>query len=291
MAWGLFPLVFAAASMSLDQIGVARRDLSGDLGHRAARDRRAVRSRRTEVADRLRACGCRRLASASWSLVVELRRLRGRRACCSASARRWSIRRCSRRSATSRTRRGARRRSACTGSGATSATPSGALLAGHHRGCARALRRRCGWSPAITFAVGCRCGAVGWTETPARDTLQFRTEGGEQLWLSHVPSISIRCRLREEIQSIYARVAADPGGAFHFHRGPAYAAELLGYDADALAALPRAMPRSRLPASRIHTARADAPGATVVDIGCGAGIDLLLAAQAVGPRAARSAWT
>ena len=46
----------------------ARRDLPGDLGHRAALHRRAVRPRRTQVAHRLRACGSRRSASASWSL-------------------------------------------------------------------------------------------------------------------------------------------------------------------------------------------------------------------------------
>ena len=44
--------------------------------------------------------------------------------------------------------------------------------------------------------------------------------------------------LRREIQSIYARVAEDPSSDFHFHRGPQYAAEMLGYDANALAALP-----------------------------------------------------
>jgi hypothetical protein len=32
-------------------------------------------------------------------------------------------------------------------------------------------------------------------------------------------------RLRHEIQAIYARVATDPSADFHFHRGPAYAAE------------------------------------------------------------------
>ena len=32
-------------------------------------------------------------------------------------------------------------------------------------------------------------------------------------------------KLRAEIQSIYARVAADPSGEFHFHRGPEYAAK------------------------------------------------------------------
>ena len=42
-------------------------------------------------------------------------------------------------------------------------------------------------------------------------------------------------QIAHEIQSIYARVATEPSGAFHFHRGPTYAAELLGYDAAALA--------------------------------------------------------
>ena len=45
-------------------------------------------------------------------------------------------------------------------------------------------------------------------------------------------------RLRQEIQAIYARVATDPSGGFHFHRGPVYAAERLGYEASALAAIP-----------------------------------------------------
>ena len=44
--------------------------------------------------------------------------------------------------------------------------------------------------------------------------------------------------LRAEISSIYGRVAVGPDGEFHFHRGPAYAAEFLGYDARELAALP-----------------------------------------------------
>src|SRR5437016_2453029 len=34
--------------------------------------------------------------------------------------------------------------------------------------------------------------------------------------------------LRAEISTIYGRMAAEPGGQFHFHRGPAYAAEFLG---------------------------------------------------------------
>jgi SAM-dependent methyltransferase len=91
-------------------------------------------------------------------------------------------------------------------------------------------------------------------------------------------------RLRREIQSIYGRVADDPAGGFHFHRGPEYAAERLGYDAAALAALPAASTASFAGVANPHRIAAMPQGATVVDIGCGAGMDLLLAAKAVGPR-------
>lgn len=90
-------------------------------------------------------------------------------------------------------------------------------------------------------------------------------------------------RLRTEIQSIYARVAVSPDGDFHFHRGPAYAAEMLGYDPKALAALPPEITASFAGVANPHRIAAIPPGATVIDIGCGAGMDLLLAARAVGP--------
>jgi SAM-dependent methyltransferase len=90
-------------------------------------------------------------------------------------------------------------------------------------------------------------------------------------------------KLGEEIRAIYARVATDPSGEFHFHRGPAYAAERLGYDASALAELPAEATASFAGVSNPHRIAALPAGATVVDIGCGAGMDLLLAARAVGP--------
>jgi SAM-dependent methyltransferase len=89
-------------------------------------------------------------------------------------------------------------------------------------------------------------------------------------------------RLRHEIQAIYARVATDPSSEFHFNRGPAYAAERLGYDANALAALPAEATASFAGVANPLRMAALPPGATVVDIGCGAGMDLLLAASAVG---------
>lgn len=90
-------------------------------------------------------------------------------------------------------------------------------------------------------------------------------------------------RLRAEIQSIYARVAAQPTGEFHFHRGPDYAASRLGYDADELAALPRTVTESFAGVGNPHRVAPLPPGAVVVDIGSGAGMDLLLAASHVGP--------
>jgi SAM-dependent methyltransferase len=91
-------------------------------------------------------------------------------------------------------------------------------------------------------------------------------------------------RLRKEIQSIYARVAEDPSGEFHFHRGPTYAAEFLRYDAAALAALPAEATASFAGVANPHRIDRIDEGETVVDIGCGAGMDLLLAAKSVGPR-------
>lgn len=90
-------------------------------------------------------------------------------------------------------------------------------------------------------------------------------------------------RLRDEIQSIYARVAADPSGEFHFHRGPEYAADLLRYDREALAGLPNESTASFAGVANPHRLGPIGEGLVVADIGCGAGMDLLLAAKAVGP--------
>jgi ubiquinone/menaquinone biosynthesis C-methylase UbiE len=78
-------------------------------------------------------------------------------------------------------------------------------------------------------------------------------------------------------------VAIEPTAEFHFHRGPAYAAEFLGYDVDEPARLPTECTASfagignPLAIGPIH------PGETILDIGCGAGMDLLLAGKRVGP--------
>src|SRR5947199_7845722 len=83
---------------------------------------------------------------------------------------------------------------------------------------------------------------------------------------------------------MYSRVATSPNGEFHFHRGPHYAATMLGYDSTELAALTADVTSSFAGVGNPHAIGRIPAGATVVDIGCGAGTDLLLAARRAGPR-------
>jgi SAM-dependent methyltransferase len=89
-------------------------------------------------------------------------------------------------------------------------------------------------------------------------------------------------RLRSEVQTIYAQVATAPDGPFHFHRGPRYAAERLGYDSNELATLPAAVTSPFAGVGNPHAIGRIPDGVVVLDIGCGAGTDLLLAARAIG---------
>lgn len=91
-------------------------------------------------------------------------------------------------------------------------------------------------------------------------------------------------QLMREISFIYERVADDPSQEFHFHRGPAYAVRQLGYDAAELAALPSESTASFAGVANPLAIEPIEPGQTVLDIGCGAGMDLLLAAQRVGAK-------
>lgn len=90
-------------------------------------------------------------------------------------------------------------------------------------------------------------------------------------------------RLKDQVLATYAKVAQDPDGDFHFHRGAAYAAEYLCYDVDELAVLPR-LATDRFAGVGNPLMNADLrPGMVVLDHACGAGTDLLLAARRVGP--------
>jgi len=90
--------------------------------------------------------------------------------------------------------------------------------------------------------------------------------------------------LRTEIQMMYSRGAATPQGEFHFHRGPEYAVTRLGYDSTELAAVPLAVTSSFAGVGNPHAIGPIEDAAIVLDVGCGAGTDLLLAARRLGPR-------
>lgn len=91
-------------------------------------------------------------------------------------------------------------------------------------------------------------------------------------------------QLRLEIQKVYSEVVRDPKKGYHFHTGPEYAVERLGYSREALSELPDSVTAPFAGVGNPLSMGLPAPGATVVDIGAGSGMDTFLAARAVGPR-------
>ncbi len=88
--------------------------------------------------------------------------------------------------------------------------------------------------------------------------------------------------LRQAIQAEYTEVALHPTQGFHFHTGHPLA-RLLGYDAAWLVGIPEASIESFAGTGNPFRLGALRPGEHVVDVGCGAGIDSLIAASMVGP--------
>src|SRR5581483_6343076 len=84
------------------------------------------------------------------------------------------------------------------------------------------------------------------------------------------------------VQEKYTEVASDPDRGFHFHTGQPLAA-MLGYPADWVAAVPEAAVRRFAGVGNPFCFGALPAGATVLDIGCGAGFDAQHAARQVGP--------
>jgi arsenite methyltransferase len=88
--------------------------------------------------------------------------------------------------------------------------------------------------------------------------------------------------LREEIRKTYTDVSAAPGQEFIFPTGRVWAQEL-GYPEPELARIPDATVESFAGVANHWRLGRIEPGSVVLDLGCGAGTDLLIAAQMTGP--------
>jgi SAM-dependent methyltransferase len=91
-----------------------------------------------------------------------------------------------------------------------------------------------------------------------------------------------REQLRQQIQAKYTDVALEPEQGFHFHTGRPLAA-MLGYSDADVDALPASTVESFAGTGNPFSLGALRPGEAVLDIGCGAGFDTLIAARQVGP--------
>jgi len=91
-----------------------------------------------------------------------------------------------------------------------------------------------------------------------------------------------REQLRTAIREEYAKVATDPAHGFHFHTGRPLAA-LLGYEERWLSGIPEEALASFAGTGNPFLAGELAPGERVVDVGCGSGLDTLLASRMVAP--------
>ena len=88
--------------------------------------------------------------------------------------------------------------------------------------------------------------------------------------------------LREEIQKTYTEVSTDVERDFIFPTGRAWAREL-GYPEPELTFVPEATVASFAGVANHWLLGRVEPGSVVLDLGCGAGTDLLIAAQMSGP--------
>lgn len=88
--------------------------------------------------------------------------------------------------------------------------------------------------------------------------------------------------LRTEIQRTYTDVSTDTERDYVFRTGRAWAEEL-GYPRAELARVPEGTVASFAGVANPFSLGRIEPGAAVLDLGCGAGTDLLIAAQMTGP--------
>jgi len=87
--------------------------------------------------------------------------------------------------------------------------------------------------------------------------------------------------LRDKVREVYSAAAHSPTGQHPFPVGRAFA-ESLGYPAALLDSLPSAAVEAFAGVSNVSLFAEIPEGATVLDLGCGAGLDSLIAARRVG---------
>ena len=88
--------------------------------------------------------------------------------------------------------------------------------------------------------------------------------------------------IRAEVVERFTRIAHAPQQEEKFPVGPA-SAKTLGYDADVIDQLPPSVTESFTGVGNPLALRKLMTGEAVLDVGCGAGLDSILAARAVGP--------
>jgi arsenite methyltransferase len=88
--------------------------------------------------------------------------------------------------------------------------------------------------------------------------------------------------LRQAISQEYEAVAQTPDKGFHFHTGRRLAA-IVEYQPEWLEGIPESVIDSFAGTGNPFSVGTIVPGESVIDIGCGAGIDSFIAAKKVGP--------
>lgn len=89
--------------------------------------------------------------------------------------------------------------------------------------------------------------------------------------------------LREQLLSVFDRVAREPRGEYRFNRGRRFAARLLNYAEADLALVPPASATRFTGVGNPHRLGRIRAGETVLDHACGSGTDLIIAAHKTGP--------